>query len=64
MNREKLIEICKKAYDYLISKGWNSTIVKILISALFGIVAGYLLTSCAMSYKYHDLEYKGTILIP
>lgn len=64
MKKEKIAEICIKAYNYLIKKGWNNTLVKILISALFGIACAYLLTACTMSYKYNGLEYQGTIFIP
>ena len=64
MNRDKIIELCKVMYGYLISKGCNSTLVKVLVGAAFGIACAYLLSSCTMSYKYDGVEYKGTILTP
>lgn len=64
MKKEQITEICNKVYKYLLAKGWNSTLVKVLISALFGVACAYLLTSCSMSYKHDGIEYKGSILTP
>ena len=64
MKKEKIAEICNKAYDYLVSKGMNSTLVKIIVGAIFGIACSYLLTSCSMTYKHDGIEYKGSILTP
>ena len=64
MSKDKIVEICSKAYTYLVSKGMNSTLVKIIVGALFGIACSYLLTSCSMSYKHDGIEYKGSLLTP
>lgn len=64
MKKEHIAEICKKVYNYLVDKGMNSTLVKILVGALFGIACTYLLTSCSMTYKNNGIEYQGSILTP
>lgn len=64
MNKEKIVEVCKKVYDYLLNKGLNSTIVKVAVAALFGIMCAYLLGGCTMTYKHGEVEYKGAIFTP
>jgi uncharacterized membrane protein len=64
MSRDKIVEICKKVYDYLLAKGWNSTLVKVIVGAAFGIACAYLLSSCSVSYKYNGVEYQGGLLTP
>lgn len=64
MKKEQIVEICKKCYDYLISKGFNATVIKIIISMAFGLACAYLLSSCSVSYKYNGVEYQGAIFTP
>jgi hypothetical protein len=64
MSKDNLIKICKGVYNYLIKKGLNSTLVKVLVAAAFGVAAAYLLTACSVSYKNEGVEYKGSILTP
>lgn len=62
--KNKIVEICKVAYNYLIKKGLNSTISKVIISALFGIACAYFLSGCSVTYENDGVEFKGSILTP
>ena len=51
MNKDSLKEILTKAYEWAKGKGWNETLIKIVLGALFGIIAAFCLTSCTLGYE-------------
>lgn len=46
-----IVTLLTKIYNYCKSKGWNDTIIKVVIGAIFGIAATFLLTDCSVNYK-------------
>ena len=51
MNKDNIKEILTKIYDWAKGKGWNETIIKVVLGALFGIIAAFCLTSCTLGYE-------------
>lgn len=52
-NKDKKDIITKalsKAYEWAKGKGWNETIIKVVLGAIFGIVAAFTLSSCTLDY--------------
>lgn len=64
MTKENLIKILTKAYEWAKGKGWNETLIKIVIGALFGIIAAFCLTSCTVSYKTDGIDFSAGIITP
>lgn len=51
MNKDNIKEILTKIYDWAKGKGWNETIIKVVLGALFGIIAAFCLSSCTLGYE-------------
>lgn len=51
MKKEDLIKLLSKIYEWTKGKGWNETIIKVVLGALFGIIAAFCLTSCTLGYE-------------
>lgn len=51
MNKENLKEILTKIYEWAKGKGWNETIIKVVLGALFGIIAAFCFSSCTLGYE-------------
>jgi hypothetical protein len=64
MNKETLVKILTKIYEWAKGKGWSETVIKIVLGALFGIIAAFCLTSCTLSYKTDDIDFSAGIITP
>lgn len=64
MNKDNIKEILTKIYDWAKGKGWNETIIKVVLGALFGIIATFCLSSCTLSYKTDDIDFAAGIITP
>lgn len=51
MNKDNIKEILTKIYDWAKGKGWNETIIKVVLGTLFGIIATFCLSSCTLGYE-------------
>lgn len=51
MEKNTLIKILTLIYNWARGKGWNDTIIKIILGIAFGIAATFTLTSCSVGYK-------------
>lgn len=53
-NEEKknlIIDALTKAYNWAKGRGWNETIIKVILGALFGIACALVLSSCTVGYE-------------
>ena len=64
MNKDSLKEILTKAYEWAKGKGWNETLIKIVLGALFGIICALCFSSCTVSYKTDDIDFSAGIITP
>lgn len=62
MKKENFVELLKKGYSWLIAKGMNSTVAKIVIGAIFGAVCAFCFSSCSMSYSDLERNFEASIL--
>lgn len=62
MKKETFIELLKKGYSWLISKGMKTTVAKLIIGAIFGAVCAVCFSSCSLSYSDHERNFEATIL--
>lgn len=51
MNKENLIKALTKAYEWAKGKGWNETVIKIVLGALFGVICAFAFSSCTLGYE-------------
>lgn len=64
MTKENLIKVLTKIYDYLKGRGWSETLIKVVLGAVFGVLAAFCLTSCTLSYKTDDIDFNAGIITP
>lgn len=64
MNKENLIKILSKVYEWAKGKGWSETLIKVVLGAVFGVVAAFYLSSCTISYKTDDINFRGGFITP
>lgn len=51
MNKDNIKEILTKIYDWAKGKGWNETIIKVVLGGLFGIICAFAFSSCTLGYE-------------
>lgn len=51
MKKEDLIKLLSKIYEWAKGKGWNETIIKVVLGALFGIICAFAFSSCTLGYE-------------
>lgn len=51
MKKEDLIKLLSKIYEWAKGKGWNETLIKIVIGCLFGIICAFCFSSCTLGYE-------------
>lgn len=62
MKKETFIELLKKGYSWLIAKGMNSTVAKLLIGAIFGAICAFYFTSCSLHYSDNERQLEVEVL--
>lgn len=66
-NEEKkniVINLLTKAYNWAKGRGWNETLIKVILGALFGVACALWLSSCTVAYKSTSQEFTGTVVVP
>lgn len=58
MKKETIIELLKKGYSYLIEKGMKSTVAKVIIGVLFGIICAFYFSSCSVNYSDNEQKFE------
>lgn len=46
-----IINILTKAYQWAKGRGWNETVIKVILGALFGIACALVLGGCTVGYE-------------
>lgn len=64
MTKEDLVKIITKIYEWCKGRGWNETIVKIVLGALFGVSCALFFTSCTVAYHTDDIDFSAGIITP
>jgi hypothetical protein len=49
--KEYIVKALAKAYEWAKGKGWNETVIKVVLGAIFGVAAAFLLSSCSLGYE-------------
>jgi hypothetical protein len=49
--KECIVKALTKAYEWAKGKGWNETVIKVVLGAIFGVAAAFLLSSCSLGYE-------------
>lgn len=62
MKKETFIELLKKGYSWLIEKGMKTTIAKVLIGAIFGVVCAFCFSSCSLHYSDNERQLNIEVL--
>lgn len=62
MKKENLAELLKKCYTWLIAKGMKSTVAKILIGAIFGVICAFCFSSCSLHYADNERQLEVEVL--
>ena len=48
--KECIVKALTKAYEWAKGRGWNETVIKVVLGAIFGIAAAFTLSSCTLDY--------------
>ena len=62
MDKNSLKEILTKAYEWAKGKGWNETLIKIVLGALFGIICALCFSSCTVGYESASQKFNINVL--
>lgn len=66
MNKEEkknaIVETLTKVYDWCKGKGWNETVIKVVLGAIFGILATFCLSGCTLGYESTSQKLDVSIL--
>lgn len=46
-----IINTLTKAYNWAKGRGWNETVIKVILGALFGVACALFLSSCTVGYE-------------
>lgn len=46
-----IINILTKIYEWAKGKGWSETVIKVVLGAIFGILAALFLSGCTFGYE-------------
>lgn len=64
MDKNSIKEILTKIYEWAKGKGWNETVIKVVLGAIFGIICALFFTSCTINYENDDIRFSGGFITP
>ena len=66
MNKEDkknlIIKALTNIYEWCKGKGWNETIIKVVLGIIFGVACVFILNGCSIGYKSASQELNINVL--
>lgn len=60
--KNEIVKILTKLYDWAKGKGWSETVIKVVLGAIFGIIAAFCLSGCTLGYESTSQKLDVSIL--
>lgn len=49
--KNTIVKMLTNLYTWCKGRGWNETVIKVILGAIFGIAATFILSGCSLSYE-------------